>query len=90
MKMIAGLLPSRRCPLYIDNQTITTLDEFKQHEAEIRKAMDRDNAVNAMVQDWLAVQFQENPQVDLKKTPYLQKLRNTWSSCRSMCPTRSR
>ena len=73
MKMIAGLLPSRRCPLYIDNQTITTLDEFKQHEAEIRKAMDRGNAVNAMVQDWLAVQFQENPQVDLKKTPYLQK-----------------
>ncbi len=83
MKTVAGILG--HCPLffsYKENERalpvkyrLNNLKDFEIQADKVRCLCAKDSRFCALVQDWLAVQFQEDPRVDYNKTPYLQKTR---------------
>lgn len=60
MKAVTGLL-NRMFPLKIGPLTLTSTKDFEQHKASVEAFAGKDKRIAGLVQDWLALQFQENP-----------------------------
>lgn len=60
MKAVTGLL-NRMFPLKIGPLTLTGLQDYEQHKASVDAFSAKDKRIAELLQDWLALQFQENP-----------------------------
>lgn len=98
IKTVAGILG--HCPLFFSYRendralpvkfTLNNLQDFEALADKVRSLCAKDSRFCALVQDWLAVQFQEAPRVDYNKTSYLQKTKEYLAYLRANlpdCPT---
>ena len=77
MKAVAGLL-GNKFPLQIDKYVVSTLAEYQNNKSKIDNKAKGRNA--ELLQDWLALQYQENPAADLSGGRYT-KLASDYLKC---------
>ena len=79
MKAVAGLLKDQCFPLEVGGKTVRTLAEYEKNKKAINQAV-QGSFKARLLQDWLALQYQENPTANLSGGRYT-KLTHDYLKC---------